>query len=252
MAQNVADQLVATLASARVKRIYGIVGDSLNAITDAVRRCEGMEWIHVRHEEVAAFAAGAEAHLTGSLAVCAGSCGPGNLHLINGLYDCHRSRVPVLAIAAHIPSAEIGRVISRRPTRRSCSASAAIIASSSPARRRCPRVLEIAIREALGKGAFRSSCIPGDVALQDAPQRVRRREARPRFARADRRADRRGPRRARRAAQRRAGGSLFCAAPAARARTTSCSCSPRGSRRRSFMPCGARNMSSATIPLTSG
>src|ERR1044071_8998583 len=108
MAQKVADQFVATLAAAGVQRIYGIVGDSLNAITDAVRRRKGMEWIHVRHEEVAAFAAGAEAHLTGSLAVCAGSCGPGNLHLINGLYDCHRSRVPVLAIAAHIPSPEIG------------------------------------------------------------------------------------------------------------------------------------------------
>jgi pyruvate dehydrogenase (quinone) len=109
MAQSVADQFVATLAAAGVRRIYGIVGDSLNAITDSVRRHKDMEWIHVRHEEVAAFAAGAEAHLTGSLAVCAGSCGPGNLHLINGLYDCHRSRVPVLAIASHIPSAEIGR-----------------------------------------------------------------------------------------------------------------------------------------------
>ena len=108
MAQTVADQFVATLQAAGVKRIYGIVGDSLNGLTDAIRRQGKIEWIHVRHEEVAAFAAGAEAHLTGELAVCAGSCGPGNLHLINGLFDCHRSRVPVLAIAAHIPSAEIG------------------------------------------------------------------------------------------------------------------------------------------------
>ena len=108
MAQSVADQLVATLAAAGVKRVYGIAGDSLNAITDSLRRSKAIDWIHVRHEEVAAFAAGAEAHLTGELAVCAGSCGPGNLHLINGLFDCHRSRVPVLAIAAHIPSAEIG------------------------------------------------------------------------------------------------------------------------------------------------
>src|SRR5262249_42540523 len=105
---TVADQFIETLAVAGVKRIYGIVGDSLNGLTDAVRRQGQIEWIHVRHEEVAAFAAGAEAHLTGEIAVCAGSCGPGNLHLINGLFDCQRSRVPVLAIAAHIPSAEIG------------------------------------------------------------------------------------------------------------------------------------------------
>ena len=108
MAKTVADQFAETLAAAGVKRIYGIVGDSLNGLTDAIRRQGKIEWVHVRHEEVAAFAAGAEAHLTGELAVCAGSCGPGNLHLINGLFDCHRSRVPVLAIAAQIPSAEIG------------------------------------------------------------------------------------------------------------------------------------------------
>src|SRR6478736_7937553 len=108
MANIVADQFVETLVAAGVKRIYGIVGDSLNGLTDAVRRHGKIEWVHVRHEEVAAFAAGAEAHLTGGLAVCAGSCGPGNLHLINGLFDCQRSGVPVLAIAAHIPSSEIG------------------------------------------------------------------------------------------------------------------------------------------------
>src|ERR1700688_4161676 len=108
MAKTVADQFAEILAAAGVKRIYGIVGDSLNGLTDALRRQGKIEWVHVRHEEVAAFAAGSEAPLTGDLAVCAGSCGPGNLHLINGLFDCHRSRVPVLAIAAHIPSAEIG------------------------------------------------------------------------------------------------------------------------------------------------
>ena len=96
------------LAAAGVQRIYGVAGDSLNGITDSVRVLNGIEWVGVRHEETAAFAAGAEASLTGKLAVCAGSCGPGNLHLINGLYDCHRSRVAVLAIAAHIPSQEIG------------------------------------------------------------------------------------------------------------------------------------------------
>src|SRR6201987_4077340 len=105
---NVADRIVETLEAANVRRIFGLVGDSLNGITESLRVRDGIEWIHVRNEEVAAFAAGAEAQLTGEMAVCAGSCGPGNLHLINGLFDCHRSRVPVLAIAAHIPSAEIG------------------------------------------------------------------------------------------------------------------------------------------------
>ena len=105
---SVAQAIVETLVAAKVRRIYGLVGDSLNALTDALRRSEQIEWIGVRHEEAAAFAAGADAHLTGGLAVCAGSCGPGNMHLINGLYDCHRSRVPVLALAAQIPSAELG------------------------------------------------------------------------------------------------------------------------------------------------
>ena len=105
---TVADQFAEILAAAGVKRIYGIVGDSLNGLTDAIRRQGKIEWMHVRHEEVAAFAAGAEAHLTGELAVCAGSCGPGNLHLINGLFDCHRSGVPILAIATHILSTEMG------------------------------------------------------------------------------------------------------------------------------------------------
>ena len=99
---NVADQVVETLVAAGVKRIYAVVGDTLNGIADAVRRQGKIQWVHVRNEEAGAFAAGAEAHLTGELAVCAGSCGPGNLHLINGLFDCHRSRVPVLAIAAHL------------------------------------------------------------------------------------------------------------------------------------------------------
>src|SRR6266851_4424328 len=102
MAKTVADQFADTLAAAGVKRIYGIVGDSLNGLTDAIRRQGKIEWVHVRNEEVAAFAAGGEAHLTGELVVCAGSCGPGNLHLINGLFDCHRSRVPVLGIAAQL------------------------------------------------------------------------------------------------------------------------------------------------------
>src|SRR5476651_1966899 len=108
MARTGADLITETLKVAGIRRVYGVAGDSLNGFTDSLRRQKKIDWVHMRHEEAAAFAAGAEAHLTGELAVCAGSCGPGNLHLINGLFDCQRSRVPVLAIAAHIPSAEIG------------------------------------------------------------------------------------------------------------------------------------------------
>src|SRR5258708_8597078 len=102
--KKVADLLVEVLAKAGVGQIYGVSGDSLNGITDSIRATKQIQWIHVRHEETAAFAAGAEAHLTGRLAVCAGSCGPGNLHLINGLYDCHRSRVPVLPLPPQLPT----------------------------------------------------------------------------------------------------------------------------------------------------
>ncbi len=147
MAQTVADQMVEILDAAGVKRIYGVVGDSLNGFTDALRRAGGIEWLHVRHEEVAAFAAGADAHLTGELAVCAGSCGPGNLHLINGLFDCQRTRVPVLAIAAHIPSPEIGsRLFPGDASRAPVPGMLRAIASWSRRPSRCPRVLEIAMR----------------------------------------------------------------------------------------------------------
>ncbi|MGL4968168.1 MAG: ubiquinone-dependent pyruvate dehydrogenase [Inquilinus sp.] len=166
--KTVAEQFAETLAAAGVMRIYGIVGDSLNGLTDAIRRQGKIEWIHVRHEEVAAFAAGAEAHLTGSLAVCAGSCGPGNLHLINGLFDCHRSRVPVLAIAAHMPSSEIGSGYFQEthPENlfRECSHYCELVSNA----RQMPRTLEIAIREAVGKRGVSVVVIPGDVALQPA------------------------------------------------------------------------------------
>jgi len=165
---TVADQFVETLAIAGVRRIYGIVGDSLNGLTDAIRRQGKIEWLHVRHEEVAAFAAGAEAHLTGDLAVCAGSCGPGNLHLINGLFDCHRSRVPVLGIAAHIPSGEIGagyfQETHPETLFKECSHYCELISGVN----QMPRVLEVAIREALGKRGVSVVVIPGDVALQPA------------------------------------------------------------------------------------
>src|SRR5215813_670792 len=163
--KTVADQFAEILAAAGVKRIFGIVGDSLNGLTDAIRRQGRIEWVHVRHEEVAAFAAGAEAHLTGELAVCAGSCGPGNLHLINGLFDCHRSRVPVLGIAAQIPSAEIGggyfQETHPQNLLRECSHYCELISSAN----QMPRVLEVAIREAVGRRGVSVVVIPGDVAL---------------------------------------------------------------------------------------
>jgi pyruvate dehydrogenase (quinone) len=160
------------LAAARVKRVYGIAGDSLNGFTDAIRRQGKIEWIHVRHEEVAAFAAGAEAHLTGDLAVCAGSCGPGNLHLINGLFDCHRSRVPVLAIAAHIPSVEIGSGYFQETHPETLFKECSHYCELVSAPHQMPRSLEIAIREAVGKRGVSVIVMPGDVALQaasDAP-----------------------------------------------------------------------------------
>lgn len=168
MARTVAQQIVETLAAAGVRRIYGIVGDSLNGLTDAVRAHGGIAWVHVRHEEVAAFAAGAEAHLTGSLAVCAGSCGPGNLHLINGLYDCHRSRVPVLAIAGHIPSVEIGSGFFQEthPASlfRECSHYCELVGDAA----QMPRVLHIAMRAAIGRRGVSVLVLPGDVALRPA------------------------------------------------------------------------------------
>src|SRR3954468_21013236 len=168
MAKSVADQFAETLAAAGVKRIYGIVGDSLNGLTDAIRRQGKIQWVHVRHEEVAAFAAGAEAHLTGELAVCAGSCGPGNLHLINGLFDCHRSRVPVLAIAAQIPSAELGAGYFQEthPENlfKECSHYCELVSGAN----QMPRVLEIAIRQAVGNRGVSVVVIPGDVDLQPA------------------------------------------------------------------------------------
>src|SRR5216684_123183 len=168
MATTVADQFAETLAAAGVKRIYGIVGDSLNGLTDAIGRQGKIEWVHVRHEEVAAFAAGAEAHLTGDLAVCAGSCGPGNLHLINGLFDCQRSRVPVLAIASQIPSAELGAGYFQETHPeilfKECSHYCELISGAN----QMPRVLEIAIRQAVGNRGVSVVVIPGDVALQPA------------------------------------------------------------------------------------
>lgn len=171
MTHRVADLITDILHAAGVRRIYGVVGDSLNGLTDSLRVKKTIDWIHVRHEETAAFAAGAEATLTGGLAVCAGSCGPGNLHLINGLYDCHRTRVPVLAIAAQIPSAELGRNYFQetKPEElfRGCSDFCELVSHPS----QLPGVLEAAIRSAVGRRGVSVVVIPGDVALEecDAP-----------------------------------------------------------------------------------
>ena len=161
-----AELLVETLAFAGVERIYGVAGDSLNGITDAIRKRDNMRWVPVRHKETAAFAAGAEAHLTGHLAVCAGSCGPGNLHLINGLYDAHRSRVPVLAIAAHIPSREIGSGYFQEthPEQlfRECSHYCELVSHPE----QMPRMLEIALQTAVSRRGVSVLVLPGDIALQ--------------------------------------------------------------------------------------
>jgi len=165
---TVAELLVSTLALAGVQRVYGVAGDSLNGITDSIRKRGAIRWISVRHEETAAFAAGAEAHLTGHLAVCAGSCGPGNLHLINGLYDAHRSRVPVLAIAAHIPSREIGSGYFQEthPEHlfRECSHYCELVSHPE----QMPRILEIAVRTAVSLRGVSVVVLPGDIALQPA------------------------------------------------------------------------------------
>ena len=164
--KTIAEILVETLVSAGVKRVYGVVGDSLNGILEEIGKRKDIEWIAVRHEETGAFAAGAQAHLTGELAVCAGSCGPGNMHLINGLYDCHRSRVPVLAIAAHIPSSEIGSNYFQEthPDQlfKACSHYCELVSQPS----QMPRVLEIAIQSALARQGVSVVAIPGDIALK--------------------------------------------------------------------------------------
>jgi pyruvate dehydrogenase (quinone) len=169
MAKKVAEVFIETLVNAGVTRVYGVSGDSLNGLTDTIRKNKKIDWLHVRHEEAAAFAAGAEAHLTGELAVCAGSCGPGNLHLINGLFDCHRSRVPVLAIAAQIPSHEIGSGYFQEthPEHlfKDCSHYCELVSQSD----QMPRVLGIAMRTALTKRGVAVIVIPGDVAQRDCP-----------------------------------------------------------------------------------
>ncbi len=170
---SIADLIIHTLADIGVERIWGVTGDSLNAMNDSLRKLGSIDWMHVRNEEAGAFAAGAEAAATGKLAVCAGSCGPGHLHLINGLYDCQRNHVPVLAIAAHIPSSEIGLGYFQEthPTDifRECSHFCEMV--QDPAQ--LPELLHRAIRTAIGQRGVAVLVVPGDVSMKDAPKHAR-------------------------------------------------------------------------------
>ncbi|TCP57246.1 pyruvate dehydrogenase (quinone) [Tamaricihabitans halophyticus] len=169
-----AEQLVSMLAAAGVRRIYGIVGDSLNPIVDAVRRSADIEWVHVRHEETAAFAAAAEAQVTGRLAVCAGSCGPGNLHLINGLYDAHRSGAPVLALASHIPSAQIGTGFFQETHPAELFSECSHYSELVTDEEQLPRLARIAMQAAVGQRGVAVLTIPGDIAERKAAQGAQR------------------------------------------------------------------------------
>ncbi|MEX5627774.1 ubiquinone-dependent pyruvate dehydrogenase [Pseudomonas marginalis] len=170
---NLAQQLATTLEQAGIKRIWGLTGDSLNGLTDALRTMDSIEWMHVRHEEVAAFAAGAEAAATGELTVCAGSCGPGNLHLINGLFDCHRNHVPVLAIAAQIPSSEIGlnyfQETHPQELFKECSHFIELVTNPE----QMPHVLHRAMRSAILNRGVAVVVIPGDVSLLEVEDKLK-------------------------------------------------------------------------------
>ncbi|MCH1918189.1 ubiquinone-dependent pyruvate dehydrogenase [Shewanella sp. A3A] len=173
MSQSVAHFIAETLAQAGVKRMWGVTGDSLNGISDSLRKLGTIEWMGTRHEEAAAFAAGADAQISGGLSVCAGSCGPGNMHLINGLFDCHRNRVPVLAIAAHIPSAEIGtnyfQETHPQELFKECSVFCELLSSPE----QMPYLLETAMRQAILHRDVAVIVLPGDVALKAMPEGVK-------------------------------------------------------------------------------
>ena len=165
MAKSAAEVMVDMLAASGIRRVYGLPGDSLNGITDAIRKHSEMEWVHVRHEEVAAFAAGAEAHLTGELTVCAGSCGPGNLHLINGIYDANRSRMPMLAIAAQIPSSELGTGYFQETHPEILFKESSVFCELVSDAENVPRILSLAMRAAVARRGVAVMVVPGDVFL---------------------------------------------------------------------------------------
>jgi pyruvate dehydrogenase (quinone) len=173
VAATVADGMIATLKASGVRRIYGLPGDSLNGLTDALRRDGELAWAHVRHEEAAAFAAAGEAAVTGRLAVAAGSCGPGNLHLINGLFDAQRSRVPVLAIAAHIPREEIGGGYFQETHPQELFRECSVYSEMASVPEQVPRLLRIAMRAALERGGVAVLVVPGELFLADLPRAPR-------------------------------------------------------------------------------
>jgi pyruvate dehydrogenase (quinone) len=170
---TVAEAMVATLKASGVRRVYGLPGDSLNGFTDALRRDGTISWEHVRHEEAAGFAAAAEAAITGELAVCAGSCGPGNLHLINGLFDANRSGVPVLAIAAHIPAAEIGSQYFQETHPQHMFGECSVYCELASIPEQVPRLTEMAMRAALQRGGVGVVVVPGELFLADGPAAAR-------------------------------------------------------------------------------
>ena len=242
MSMTVADLLIATLKASGVRRVYGLPGDSLNGLTDALRRDGEIAWEHVRHEEAAAFAGAGEAAVTGQLAVCAASCGPGTLHLINGLFDAHRSRLPVLAIAAHIPLAEVGRGYFQEthPPElfRECSVYAELVSVPE----QLPGVLESAMRSAFGRGGVAVVVIPPEIFLAASPANGGGRAIRP-----TRSIVRPGDDDLARAAQvLNSAGAVTILAP-----TTNSWRWQRDSRRRWSMRSGARSPSSTTTHTTS-
>jgi pyruvate dehydrogenase (quinone) len=175
---TVADSLLDVLVQAGVRRIYGLVGDSLNAFSDAVRRSGGaakggIDWVHVHNEEGAAFAASAEAQLTGSLAVCAGSCGPGNTHLIQGVMDANRSGAPVLVLASHIISREIGTGYFQETDPEALFAQASNFCQAVAHGNQVERLAREAIQSAVGKRGAAVLVLPGDILAGDAAGRVR-------------------------------------------------------------------------------
>lgn len=165
--KTVADQFVEVLVQAGVTRIYGLVGDSLNALSDAIRRNDAIEWVHVHNEEAAAFAAAAEAQITGKLAVCAGSCGPGNTHLIQGVFDAHRSGAPILAIASQIVSTEIGTGFFQETDPKQLFGQASHWTELVSSAEQMPRMARVAIQEAVGKRGAAVLVVPGDVFAAD-------------------------------------------------------------------------------------
>jgi pyruvate dehydrogenase (quinone) len=173
VAGTLADLMVEMLKASEVRRVYGIPGDSLNGFTDALRRDGGIAWEHVRQEEAAGFAAAAEAALTGELAVCAGSCGPGNLHLINGLFDANRSGVPVLAIAAHIPAEEIGGAYFQETHPQELFRECSVYCELASVPSQIPRLVEMAMRAALQQRGVGVVVIPGDLLFAEAPSEAK-------------------------------------------------------------------------------